>query len=337
MKKVKETAVAGNTGVVIEKRNIEVITSEILFYKHQAGEAILEIGRRLNEAKEQLEHGQWLGWLQEKVDFSDATAQRFMRIAREYENPSPVTDLGIAKAVALLALPAAERDEFVTETHEVDGKEKTVDEMSKRELEKAVRERKEALEAKDVAERQTEEQRRATQEALDRAAEADADAKRAEGEKAELERQLEELRNTKTDLPPEPDQQTLDAVRKEAAAEGKREAETELKAKIEKADTAKKKAETSRKEAEDELKNLQAEGERQKTENEKLRKSLAVANSGDAVAFKVHFENAQGEINKMLGYIQKADEEQGGKFAGALRALCEKVLASVPATGGDAT
>ena len=80
-------------------RPIEAITEEIIFYKAQAGAAILEIGKRLNEAKAQLPHGEWLGWLQEKVDFSESTAQRFMRLAKEYENPSPVTDLGASKAL----------------------------------------------------------------------------------------------------------------------------------------------------------------------------------------------------------------------------------------------
>ena len=58
-------------------RPIEVITAEIWLYKQQAGAAILEIGRRLNEAKAQLSHGEWLPWLEEKVEFSEVTAQRF--------------------------------------------------------------------------------------------------------------------------------------------------------------------------------------------------------------------------------------------------------------------
>lgn len=70
-------------------------------------------------------------WLAEKVDFSEATAQRFMRLAKEYSNPSPVADLGVSKALVLLALPDFERDEFVSEKHTVNGEEKTVADREK--------------------------------------------------------------------------------------------------------------------------------------------------------------------------------------------------------------
>jgi hypothetical protein len=45
-----------------------------------------------------------------------------MRLAREYPNPSPVTELGYAKALLLIALKSSERDEFISESHEVNGK-----------------------------------------------------------------------------------------------------------------------------------------------------------------------------------------------------------------------
>lgn len=101
----------------------------------------MEIGKRLNEAKSQLQHGEWTEWLKEKVEFSEASAQRFMRLAKEYSNPSPVTDLGASKALLLLAIPEVDREEFLNEKHIVNGEEKSVSEMSKRELEKVIKER----------------------------------------------------------------------------------------------------------------------------------------------------------------------------------------------------
>ncbi len=127
-------------------RPIEIITNEIIFYKQMAGSAIVEIGQRLMEAKQQLAHGEWLPWLEDKVQFSEASAQRFMRLAKEYSNPSALTDLGVSKALSLLALPVAEREEFAAEKHEVNGEEKSIDEMTTRELEQAIKERNAARE-----------------------------------------------------------------------------------------------------------------------------------------------------------------------------------------------
>lgn len=67
-----------------------------------------------------------------------------MKIAQEYSKTQPVSYLPYTKLLALLQVPEADRDEFIQETHLVDGQEKTVSEMSKRELEQAIKERDEA-------------------------------------------------------------------------------------------------------------------------------------------------------------------------------------------------
>ena len=126
-------------------RSPEELAVAIGFYKAQTVQNIIEIGRCLIEAKAQLEHGQWTSWLAEKAEISHMQARRFMQLAREYgANCSALNNLGYAKALALLAVPAEERDEFIEATHTVAGQEKTVDEMSVRELEKAIKERDEA-------------------------------------------------------------------------------------------------------------------------------------------------------------------------------------------------
>lgn len=111
-------------------RPIEVIETEINFYKSQAASGIIEIGKRLIEAKEQLPHGKWGEWLAEKVDFKERTAQRFMQVATELQNTSALTDLPRTKVFALLELPAEKRDEFI--------KENPVEDMTSRELQEAV-------------------------------------------------------------------------------------------------------------------------------------------------------------------------------------------------------
>lgn len=124
-------------------RNIETVTQEILDLKQDAGNTILTIGRRLIEAKEMLPHGEWLPWLTERVEFSERTAQDFMRLAREWSNPQTFADLGPGKALAILALPKDEREQFIAESHDVDGEKKRVAEMSVRDLKKEVKSKKE--------------------------------------------------------------------------------------------------------------------------------------------------------------------------------------------------
>ena len=230
----------GESTPVETERGIEAITEEIIFYKAVGGQAVLEIGKRLIEAKAQLKHGEWLPWLSEKVEFSEASAQRFMQLAREYENPALVRDLGASKALVLLALPASERENFAQEKHVVNGEEKSVSEMSKRELEEAIRQRKIAeLKAEETA-RELNRQKEATAEAEAEAAKAQeaAEAARAEVEgarsislaaqerTAELERELKELREKPVDVAV----QTVDASAEQIAAAVK-EAEKAAKAK----------------------------------------------------------------------------------------------------------
>jgi len=140
----------------MSERTIENITSEILRLKTDAGNAIIGIGQRLIEAKELLPHGEWLPWLNDQVEFSERTAQDFMRLAREWSNPQTLADFGKAKALKLLLLPSAEREEFM-QTHDVPN-------MSTRELDEAIRERDEARKAAEASEKKLEELNKAFEE-----------------------------------------------------------------------------------------------------------------------------------------------------------------------------
>ena len=48
-------------------RTIADVTAEIRFYKAQTVQSVIEIGKRLTEAKGLLEHGQWMTWLEQNV------------------------------------------------------------------------------------------------------------------------------------------------------------------------------------------------------------------------------------------------------------------------------
>ena len=322
-------------------RGIETITEEIIFYKAVGGQAVLEIGKRLIEAKAQLKHGEWLPWLSEKVEFSEASAQRFMQLAREYENPALVRDLGASKALVLLALPASERENFAQEKHVVNGEEKSVSEMSKRELEEAIRQRKIAeLKAEETA-RELDRQKEATAEAEAEAAKAQeaAEAARAEVEDAksvslaaqertaELERELKALRDKPVDVAV----QTVDASAEqiatavkeaEKAAKAKRDAAVakkaeELKAAEAQRDEARKaveNAEAGRKAAEEQAAAL-------RVELEKARKSAAAMDNKALAEFGVLFRQAQETVNRLTEIAGELDEENRPKVYRALGAL----------------
>ena len=77
-------------------------------------EHAINAGRLLIEAKAQIQHGQWLPWLQEHCHVSERTAQLYMRLARHEPelkaNPQGVADLTVSGAVELLAPPKRASD-----------------------------------------------------------------------------------------------------------------------------------------------------------------------------------------------------------------------------------
>lgn len=322
-----------------DERDIESITAEIIQLKKNAGKAILDIGQRLIEAKAMLPHGEWLPWLTEQVEFSEITAQRFMRLAREWRNPSALTDLGATKALTLLALPPEERDSFMAENNVVD--------MTSRELEKAIRERDEARKAAEAAQadaRSAEESRakmeadmKALEEIHRSAQEGEAQAREAL-EKARAE--LEELRERPVEVAVEVDREAVEKARAEAAAE--------MQARVDAAEKARKEAEDRRKDAEKALAKAKkeaganaailsraekaeaelAEARRQLEAAAKAEKASAVNQNGDLALFNVIFNQTQEGVNKMHGLRLKLGKDDGdldAKLKAAINALADNV------------
>lgn len=137
-------------------RSTEEIATEINTLKEQTAKTILinsiEIGRRLVEAKKLVDHGYWGDWLKEKVDYSQRTANNLMKIYEEYgenqpslfgekSNSQSLANIGYTKAVALLGVPANEREEFA-EKHNIKN-------ISTRELQELIKERDQAIKEKE--------------------------------------------------------------------------------------------------------------------------------------------------------------------------------------------
>lgn len=324
----------GGVNDLTPARNIETITEEILFYKQQAGIAILEVGKRLIEAKAQLSHGEWEHWLEEKVEFSARTARRFMQIAENYDKTDTgVLFLGMRKALALLALPDGERDDFVSEKHDVDGVEKSVEEMTAAELEQAIRERDDAEKARKTAERKVEELTDTVRAVEAKLSAAEVEAKqtaerlsaaksaevRAKERAAALEKELKELKEKPVDVAVEKvvDAEAVAAARKEAeqaAEQALQEKERELelaKAQLDAATAAADKLKAAE----------QAAVEKAET----FRKQLLAADPAMA-AFKLLFEQWQKtfhEMDERLVEISRNDAEKGARLRAAVRAAAE--------------
>lgn len=303
-------------GQVDTVRDIETITQEIQEAQRTAGQSIITIGKDLIEAKAMLPHGEWLPWLAEKVGYSERTAQGFMQLARKYSNPQLVADLGMRKALALLALPDPEREEFLSAPHTVDGEEKNVIDMTSRELERAIKERDEAKKAEEQAKADTraaqdaresmEKSLKAANDLLDRAR---IDKGLAEETISALEQQLAELKAAPIEVAVmEMDQKKLDAARAEGEA-AKAEEIAKLQKKLEKAQENQKKSDEQRKQAEASVEKLKAKLEAEAKAKEEAaaqaEKKVLLADP-DVAAFKVYLREAQDIVNKMNGLRLKA-------------------------------
>ena len=294
------------------ERSIETITTEILTLKQDAGNAIIGIGQRLIEAKAMLPHGEWLPWLTEQVELTERAAQRFMRIAREWTNPTALSDLG-----------ADERDKFMAENHIVDGEEKSVIDMTSRELEKAIRER-------DDAKKDAEAARADAKAAEDSRAKMEADMaalknlrKSAQEAEEQARRELESVRAELKELQDKPVDVAVMEVDQTALENARKEAEAGMQAKLDKAVEARKKAEEKRKEAEDQVAELQRKLEAVKAEE---RKSV-ISGDRDLATFELLFNQAQEVVNKLHGLLLKLkgreDTELAGKVEKAMLALAD--------------
>lgn len=110
MENVGTDKVLQNVGNQQLSDNIDQITTEILWYENTAGQAIFEIGRRLNWVKKHdLTHGQFYEWLSQ-INMNERQATRFMKIESELPNRTAQSDLGITALYLIATLPPSERN-----------------------------------------------------------------------------------------------------------------------------------------------------------------------------------------------------------------------------------
>lgn len=118
--------------ITVKNEKLQKIENEIITLKNQTAENIILMGQKFIEAKKLVPHGEWGNWLKERIDFSQRTANQFMRIAKEFgSNPEVLTNLGITKIGLLLDVPIEKRKCFIRDYD--------LKNISTRELKKAIK------------------------------------------------------------------------------------------------------------------------------------------------------------------------------------------------------
>lgn len=325
------------------QRTPDIIGAEIRGLTQQAKTMTLwfgiEIGRRLTEAKEMLEHGQWLAYLKEQTEFSRSSAGRLMTLYKEYgaaqtslfgaeSNYPTLNNLSISNALRLLAVPEDEREEFAAE-HDVEH-------MSARELDELIKQRDEAEKRAARAEEQV-------QQAADGAAKADEQYQKAkqelhllreklgnaEAQKAAAEKELSELRERPVEVAVEVDEKAVEEAVTAARAKNDAEwAEKMAKVKNELSEAGLKAEKLKAK-----IKKAEERAEEKAAELERLKKSQTLNDPNTAV-FKQIFEQVQEDFNKLHGSLLKvraSDPDTAQKLTAAVRALVDKMQGALDA------
>ena len=303
-------------------RTVDVVAAEIRALTASMLSNVIEIGRRMCEAKEMLPHGEFGKWIEEETGYSSSTASNFMRLYQEYGSEQgclfgaevkcqTIGKLSYTKALALLALPAEERESFAQEHR--------AEEMSTRELKKAIAERDAALRERDEALQagegaalamgelreqleETREKLKGTREARDEIA---AFLRERTDEVAELEAEVKRLKEQPVEVAVQaPDPAEVAKAVEEAlakAAEQHRADMAGMQAKLDKEVAANNKLEKRMDKLKEQVRSAEngEEKARLSAEVDRLTKELAMA-APEITTFKVQFTAWQQTYNQMM-------------------------------------
>ena len=305
-----------------EFRDINTITTEIKTLYQTALRSELsyavQLGRKLTEAKQLVDHGEWGTWIRDNLPFSQDKATMMMKIYDAYGanqeslfgdiNSETFRNLGISQAFALLSVPENEREQFVRDND--------VESMSVRELKKAIEERDAAITAQKQLEEDNKKLRESNVDLNLKAQNADNLRKSAEdavNEKKKVQGQLniknDELKKALSDLDEAKKNPVIPEEKKqEIIDEAKAEAQAEIAA-----------AEAGREAAEQKALDLE--------------KQLALA-SPELTTFKLLFEQLQETQNRLQGCLLKirgADPETAEKLKKATMQILSQFAKKVEA------
>ncbi|MBQ5642288.1 MAG: DUF3102 domain-containing protein [Bacteroidaceae bacterium] len=317
-------------------RTAATIAAEIRTLDRQAAgicmSYIIEIGRRLVEAKSMVADGMWLEYIKNELNYEKSTAQNYMRLYERYgtgqqsmfgtfAETETFGRLTYTKALALLQVPDEDLLEFA-ENNDIEN-------MSTRELQQAIRERDTAISDREAAVAQVgvlQEKVDIQDKVVDKLT---ADLKSVNGDYEAKVAEVEKLRN---DLRSAKEKETAAKSALKKAKENPDIPETvmeKLRAEAEAAATERATADAKRKldAAAKELEAVQEDLRRTREAMEAAQKEAKLQNP-DAAVFKSLFEQVQSDFNRLtevLLKIRQTDPELGGKLSNAVDALVSKL------------
>ena len=232
---------------VVAVRSIEIVTAEINTIRDNARkvflDAVVQIGTRLEEAKQLVPQGEWTAYLTDRLGYKPSTAQNYMRIAREFGGgqvslsgktaADAFAELSYSQILPLLGMVEEEREELAEE-HDLPS-------MSSREIAALVKERDEAKANADKLKEKDKLLRSKLREANKERVKAQSSLSDATQREKDLAERLDELEKRPTEVR-ELTEEELEEIREKARAENAeaaRAAEDRARAAEEKLDKAK--------------------------------------------------------------------------------------------------
>jgi hypothetical protein len=354
MEDLKEIGRYNEEALDVVARSEDTIAIEIntikSYLQKSTYDGIIEIGRKLKEAKELVSHGEWGEWLRVKVDFSQRSASKYMQIFDAFaagqitipgtdSNSPAYSNLGFSKLLTLAVLEEEKREEFV--------KEVDVANLSTRELEKKI---KDLQEEKDKMESYALDLTKAEKEMNDKIAQQEAAHKEAENKIKRLEAQIADIENIQEDEDEEEDEAFDEEELKKRVDAATQENKTEiiqLKEEIRKAeqeaidiktelhslelkqeDIIKKAKEEAKnnanKETEEELTKLKKAAEEATEKLKDAERKAGLAGDQNIQRFKFLIDELQKDYHAATGVISgMVEKDHQAKMKTALKALLE--------------
>ena len=197
-----------NDNVISDNAALPQLTIEINFYLKQAAQNIIEVGKRLIQARELVESGKWQNWLETNFSLTARSARNYMQVAERFGKTEIdfrfTEDLSPTQMIAMASLPEGEEKQFIAE---MAAKGTPVENMTTRTLREEIQKYKDESQGKDAKIKELEDSRTTLEDKLE-------EESKANVALGEANQKMQSTLNKKDEL----HKAELDSVRKENQA-----------------------------------------------------------------------------------------------------------------------